>query len=286
MNTELLSFYRLSLTVIGAIALSASTQADSLAIQENGTRVDLIFTGTHTIEAAASLTSGPWLDLGSQTSPFTDPNSDSIAMRFYRINDSGVFSDNLVGYYRLNICAGFSMDANQLNASGGNTVTNVFQSPPDGTAVFKFNPTSGGYSDLTYLGGAWEGNHPEATLNPGEGAFVYTGTPFTQRFLGEVSLSSSVLINSGWNLMSAAVPQSAPLTDPPPGGLGFPIQDGDQLFQFPCGGLGYIGNSYIGGAWEGDGGGATPSIAVGEAFWLFRGAAAAGTWNRTFTVGP
>ena len=286
MKTELLSLYRLSLISIGAIALSASIPAASLAIQENGTKVALTFSGTHTIEARANLTSGPWVNLGAQTSPFTDPSSDSLNSRFYRINDSGVFSDNLVAYYRLNICAGYSMVANQLNAPGGNTVTNVFQAPPQYTAVFKFNPNTGGYSDLTYLGGTWEGNHPETTLNPGEGVFIYTRTAFTQRFLGEVSLSSSVPIRQGLNLISAPVPQAGPISLAPPGGLGFPIQNGDQLFQFFCGANGYTANSFLGGAWEGDDGGGTPMLSVGEAFWLIRGSAAAGNWNRTLTVGP
>src|SRR5689334_5015048 len=126
MKALLVWFRRLSLISFTLLALGVSAQTSPvLAIRENGARVDLVFTGTHMIEAAGEI-AGPWVTLGSQTSPFSDPESATLERRFYRINDSGVFSANAVGYYRMNLCEGFSMIANQLNTFS-NTITNVLK---------------------------------------------------------------------------------------------------------------------------------------------------------------
>src|SRR5258705_161478 len=46
----------------------------SLSIRENGERIDLVFDGTHNVQAAATA-SGPWLTLGTFTASFTDAES-------------------------------------------------------------------------------------------------------------------------------------------------------------------------------------------------------------------
>jgi hypothetical protein len=286
MRKIFLSFYPLSFLAFTIMALGAFAQAPTLAIQENGARIDLIFSGTHTIQGASTI-HGPWSTLATTTGPFTDPDSATLSNRFYRINDAGVFSTTMVGYYRLNLCPNFSLIANQFSAEGGNTVSNILKTPPNNTQVYKFNPVTGGYSSMTFVDGAWEGNHLDLTANPGEGIFVYTPVAVTQRFLGEILLNSSIPINLGPNLISAAVPGAGPLDVAPPGGLGFPICNGDQVYQWVCGGSGYIASSFVDGAWEGDLGGARPNIVIGEAFFLFRnGTCGGGTWNRTVTVGP
>jgi hypothetical protein len=280
--------FRLSASSIAftLMTLGAFAQAPALGIRENGARVELVFSGTHTIDGAPTV-DGPWTTLDTTPGPFTDPASDTLPNRFYRINDSGVFSPNMVGYYRLNLCPSFSLVANQLDAEGGNTVSNVFKAPAANTQVYKFNPATGGYSSMTFIDGAWEGNHLDLTVNPGEGVFVYSPVAVTQRFLGEVRLNSSVLISPGPNVISAPVPQAGPLDIAPPVGLGFPICNGDQVYQWVCGASGYIANSFVDGVWEGDLGGARPVIAMGEAFFLFRfGSCGPTTWNRTVTVGP
>jgi len=157
------------------------------------------------------------------------------------------------------------------------------KSPPAYTVVFKYDPVVEGFPNLTFLGGAWEGDDLQMALAPGEGAFIYTRTAFTQRFLGEVSHSLSLPIRRGLNLISSVLPQAGPVSLVPPSGLGFPIQEGDQLFQFPCGF--FVANSYLFGAWEGDAGGDVPVIGLGESFFLFR-LGTGGTWNQTLAVGP
>jgi len=287
MRTGIFRLPFISSIAFSIVTLGAFAQAPTITIRTNGARVELLFSGTHTIQGGSTI-QGPWSTLATATtSPFVDPASATLPNRFYRINDSGAFSANMVGYYRLNLCASFSLLANQFDVAGGNTVSNIFTAPPDNTQVYKFNPATGGYSSMTFVDGAWEGNHLGLTANPGEGIFVYTPVAFTQRFLGDVRLNSSVPITPGLNLISAPVPQAGPLDIAPPGGLGFPICEGDQIFQWLCGGDGYIANSFIDGAWEGDLAGARPNIAIGEAFFLMRVGTCGGlTWNRTVLVGP
>jgi hypothetical protein len=196
-----------------------------------------------------------------------------------------VYSVNMVGYINQSFPAGFSMIANQLNASPDNRVVTLLPNPPEGTAVFQFDTTIGGYVSITFNGGAWEGDDLTMTLAPGEGAFLFAGAPFSTTFVGEVALSSSVPLVPGFQMISSALPQSLPLTGNPPAGLGFPIQNGDEVYQFSNAIGGYVANTYNG-AWEGDGNGATPAPAIGESFFFNRPQGTAGSWSRTFTVGP
>src|SRR4051812_8366959 len=93
-----------------------------------------------------------------------------------------VYSVNVVGYINLNIPHGFSMIANQLNASPNNTVVTLFPSPPDQTTVFKYNAATRVYDSADFADGAWEGN-TALSLGPGEGAFIYTPVAFPQTFV-------------------------------------------------------------------------------------------------------
>ena len=235
-----------------------------LAIRENGDRVDLLYAGTHTIQGADSL-SGPWITLYTGNAPYTDPASATNSQRFYRWQDQPgpTYSQNAVGYYRVNACAGFTMIANQLNAPGGNNVANVLRSPREGTELFKYIPSTGGYVSLSYLGGAWEGDDLAMSLGPGEGAFLYHPEAQSLRFLGEVPLVGNLSIPTGFAIISAPSPRTGPLNQ-----MGFPTAEGICTFQWRCGASGYWGNCYLAGAWEGDDSGSAPAIALGESFWV------------------
>jgi len=197
-----------------------------------------------------------------------------------------VYSVNMVGYINASVPVGFTMLANQLNASPDNKVTTLFPAPPNNTAVFKFNRDTGGYNSIQYLGGAWEGDDLDMTLAPGEGCFISTDTAFTATFVGEVQLNSSLNILQGFQMISSVLPQSLPLDAAPPAGLGFPIQNDDEVYQYNPASGGYIADSYLGGAWEGDSEGNAPTPDIAEAFFFNRRTAAAGTWTRNFSVGP
>ncbi|MCI0748731.1 MAG: hypothetical protein L0Y58_25260 [Verrucomicrobia subdivision 3 bacterium] len=196
-----------------------------------------------------------------------------------------VYSVNMVGYINCQVPTGFSMLANQLNASPDNKITTILPAPPNNTQIFKFNPATGGYIFLQFVDGAYEGDDLDLAVNPGEGVFISAGTAFTATFVGEVQLSSSVSLPAGFSVAASALPQSLPLTPAPPAGLDFPVGNGDQIFQFNPATGGYIFNQFVDGAWEGDGMGAAPTPAICEPFFV-NNAGAAKSWNRTFSVGP
>lgn len=203
-----------------------------------------------------------------------------------------VYSVNMVGYINLSIGTGYSMVANQLNGSPDNQVVNLLPAPPEETTVYKFNRTSGGYDIVQYLGGAWEGV-TDMVLAPGEGAFLSTPTAFTATFVGEVQLSSSVGIQSGYQILSSVIPQSLPIegaandNDPAAAvGLGYPVAEGDTVYRFNASSGGFDIDQYLGGAWEGASGGLPPTPRVGESFWVSREAGVpSSNWTRNFVVG-
>jgi hypothetical protein len=264
--------------------LMPDTPGHALAIRElpDG-GVEILYDGTHTIERAASLR-GPWLTLGTQSGPMTDTGAASEAVRFYRINDNGVYSENVVGFYQLSLCNGFSLIANQLNAVGGNRISNLFKSPPEGTRVYKFNPALGGFVIAQFIDGAWEGSDAEMTLNPGEGAFMQTSLT-SHRFLGDVpSGNLGVQIPQGFSLISNHLPEAGPVNLLPPDGIGLPVRDGTRIYQWHCLTQGFLFSQYVDGMWERDGSLGAPTVAIGEAFYFYNPGPAL-TWNRSFSVG-
>jgi len=266
--------------------LTNNAPARVLVIRENGERVELLYQGTHTIQAAPTIR-GPWTTVHSSAAPFIDPASATNVMRFYRMADDPgpTYSLNVVGYYRVNVCRGFTMIANQLHAPGGNAITNILKSPPEGTALYKYDLAMGGYVANTYSGGQWEGDDAAMTLNPGEGAFLDSPSEQVYRFIGDVGSTLTIPIVRGFQIISSVLPEAANLTGPPPGGLGFPVAEGDVIYQYSCAIGGYIMHEFFAGEWIGDTGPEMPQIAVGESFWLNRPTGASGTWTRNFSVG-
>lgn len=190
-----------------------------------------------------------------------------------------VYSVNAVGYINTTVPAkSYALVANQLNA-GGNTIKDVIPSAPDGTTVFKYTQ-AGGFSAVTYdgLDNAW--SNPAATLKPGEGAFLQNNgaAPLTVTFVGEVpqgSLTTGLL--KGLNLVASQVPQAGKLT----ADLKFPAADGDTVFQWDIATQKYKpANTFdaLDAAWSGG----DPAIGVGEGFFVSK--AAAGSWDRSFSV--
>jgi hypothetical protein len=200
-----------------------------------------------------------------------------------------VYSVNMVGYINQQIPQGFSMIANQLNNSPDNKITSLFPNPPGETQVFKFN--GAGYNSLTYITDlGWDPTSPniDMTLAPGEGVFIFAPSAFTQTFVGEVALNSTVNITQGFQVVSSALPQSLPLDAAPPAGLGFPIAPNDFVFLYkPAGGYDTfeaIDDGSGGIFWNPS----APAPAVGQSF-FFSGSVtgpANRSWIRNFSVGP
>src|SRR2546426_805740 len=99
-----------------------------------------------------------------------------------------VYSVNIVGYINLSIPRGFSMIANQLNATPDNTLETLMPTMPEGTIIYKFNPALrgglGAYDQYQWSAdtSGWapitaNPPHPLPTPNVGESFFFASGNP-------------------------------------------------------------------------------------------------------------
>jgi len=182
-----------------------------------------------------------------------------------------VYSVNAVGYVNLSIPLGFKMIANPLNTTN-NTVGVLLADVPDGTTLYKWNETSQQFDIATFFLGAWD--HPEYTLNPGEGAFISPNTAFTLTFVGEVmqgSLTNPIPV--GYSIRSSKVPQSGTVSS-----LGVSSQENLSIYQWNGATGQYDIFTFFLGSWAPS----EPSLAVGES--VFFSADTAFNWSRTFSV--
>jgi hypothetical protein len=183
------------------------------------------------------------------------------------------------------------MVANPLDAgTGNNTVGKLFANvqggPPVGLRVYTVNESTGLFrTAAVYLGAAGfsPATSADVEVPPGRGAFVFNpgaagSAPLTLTFVGQVMQGNlSNPLPAGFSIVANQVPQAGK-----PDAFGLPGVAGDKIFRFnKATGLYFIPSTFAGsnpGQWIPP----TPSIDVGEAFFLFRGAA--GTWTRTFNV--
>lgn len=200
-----------------------------------------------------------------------------MAAGFGAASAQSVYSVNAVGYVNLNIGNGFTMIANPLNTTN-NTIGVLLAGVPDFTTLYKWNEVSQGFDIATFFFGAWD--HPEYTLNVGEGAFISPAGPFTLTFVGEVlqgNLTNPV--PSNFSIRSSQVPQAGTV-----GALGLTVNDFDTLYQWDTATQSYLIWTYFFGGW-GDpvpGPPTEPTVAVGESFFLSTGTPY--NWTRTFSV--
>jgi hypothetical protein len=254
-----------------------------ISIVEANGQIQLSFNGVQPVEVSEDLVA--WSAIGFQNSSYTDTNAASLNRRFYRLRCNGFFSPNYVGFYRVNLRAGYNFLGNHLLLPD-DRIVEIFPAPPDGTAVYPFDPMSGGYLITQYIspaagGTGWEGA-TTMHLRPGGGVVVYAPSAFSKTFVGEVILNSTNRLPVGYSLISSMIPQSLPLTGIPE--LSFPVAEGDTIYQFDFATGGYRINQFLLGAWEGDNGGAPPASALGECFFLFR--EQPGLWIRDIRPSP
>jgi len=186
-----------------------------------------------------------------------------------------VYSVNAVGYINVTVPAGkLALVANQLNA-GGNKIGEVIPTAAEGTIVFRY-AAGAGFTGNGYEFGAW--SIADMSLAPGAGFFIQNNTAAAQTFtfVGEVPQGNlSTALSAGLNLTGSQVPQAGKLSTD----LGYTAAEGDIIYQWDIDGQKYKApNGFEFGSWSlGE-----PTVAVGEGFFLQKGAAA--SWNRTFSV--
>jgi hypothetical protein len=195
---------------------------------------------------------------------------------------SNVYSLNIVGYVNYTQPANtFRLGANPLNLTN-NDVSFVFSSAPNyaGLTIYKRNSSGTGYdqSDFDPDLVAWTG---PLDVSPGSGLWIATpaGTPFTNTYVGEVKLSSSLPMPAGFSLLGSVVPDTGLMqtTD------GLPGAAGDAIYFQNSSATGYDQYSFDPdvGFWTP----VEPTNQVARGFWYFN-AGATKNWVRNFSVGP
>jgi hypothetical protein len=193
-----------------------------------------------------------------------------------------VYSVNAVGYVNVTLPPGFSLVSNPLDNKAGNKIADLFKNTgptiPGGFTIYNFyggNYHTVQYDDLDQaFGPASEANQ---ALEPGNGVFVRnpSQTTLTTTFVGEVPQGNlSNPLPQGFSIKASQVPQAGNANT-----LGVPGAAGDKLFKWDKTAKQYVTTQFddLDNAWS-----PAPTIDVGEAFFLFKKAAA--TWTRTFSV--
>jgi hypothetical protein len=200
-----------------------------------------------------------------------------------------VYSVNAVGYVNTTLLPGFNLISNPLDNKTGNSVANLFNTGmttvPGGLVVYVYNAVNDTFivSVNDDLGGGFQPPANAATeVRPGDGMFVnLPGTAnATVTFVGEVPQSTggtplSNPLPTGFSIKSSQVPQAGTVT-----ALGYTGAPGDVIYKWDAVADRYVSYVFddLGGGWQPS----EPTLAVGEAFFLFK--STAGTWNRTFSV--
>jgi len=202
-----------------------------------------------------------------------------------------VYSVNEVGYINLAIPTGFSLIANQLNNQPDNTYKTLFPTATtaNNTVLYKFDNVIGAFGSEQISGGVWSGGG-NTTLNPGEGAFIFTSVAFTATFVGEVQTGTSTVVQPvGFAIVSSVIPQQGRVYDVGAPGdgqidLGNGIPSAGQVWYQFDNALGAYGANQYSGGWSAEPG---PLLKVGESAFVFTsGTGGAHNWTRTFNVGP
>ena len=161
--------------------------------------------------------------------------------------------------YTNSIPAGYSLIANQLDR-GSNTLNEIMPVVPEGSHLFKYDNAVGIYLTANYYNGAWQPGN--LTLNPGEGAFLYSPLGFSLILTGSPHVPVLPLSNScaGFQLLSRQTNGAGTFDNI----LGVPPQAGDQVYKLTA--TGYSSYEFLGApdGWEPS----EPIIAVGEAVWI------------------
>jgi hypothetical protein len=189
-----------------------------------------------------------------------------------------VYSVNVVGYMNVTLAPGFNLVANQLNTTN-NTLGSLLSSVPGGFMLYKYVPGSGYapylFDDVDLI---WTPNG-NATLNPGEGAFIKNNqtTNVTITFVGEVLTGNSTnTLVPGFQIISSTIPSPGTAVE-----IGIPAGGGDMIYKYAPG-AGYSPYLFddVDLIWTPS----APTINVGEAIWYKKFSAGSTPWVRTFSV--
>lgn len=189
-----------------------------------------------------------------------------------------VYSVNAVGYVNKDLVAGFNLVSNPLRSTeaNGNQIQNLFNSLPNGTAVYQFNGSKFDIATKDPDFGWDPANVADNDVLPGSGVFVRLAAPATVTFVGEVPQGQlDTPLPVGFSIVSSQVPQSGTAT-----ALGYVPQGGDALYFWDKAAQKYVIAAYDAEFGEFDK--PLPTLEPGDAFFMRK--TTAGTWRRNFSV--
>jgi len=268
--------------------------AASLSITRSGCAATITWTNaSDVLETNSTLGRATWAPVTGASSPYPVSTCGTGA-NFYRLNLGGggtQFSDNIVGYMNVAVPSGFILIANQVNNLPDNTLVSLFPAATttDLTVIYKYSNPLGGFLSDQIVGGTWSSGGT-TTLNPGEGAFIFTRVPFTATFVGEVVTGTfTVTVPLGFSVLSSIIPQQGAIYDVAAPGdgntdlqYGVPIRQ--QVFYQFDNALGGYRSYQFSGSWNSEPG---PILKIGESFFTFAMPdPGPRSWTRTFVVGP
>jgi hypothetical protein len=187
------------------------------------------------------------------------------------------FSVNAVGHVVKPLVSQYNLLSNPLNGTN-NQLNTIIPVAPEDSFILRWDPDNQTFVDpINYIGGAWD---PNATINRGEGFFLYSAAPGTTSItlVGEVPQGTFTnLLRRFYNLIACPVPQAIDFNGPT---QNFPANEDDfVLFWIPASQTYSDPSNYIGGAWD-------PPVVpeIGGAFFYYNASATPHAWVRTFSV--
>lgn len=189
-----------------------------------------------------------------------------------------VYSVNAVGYVNKDLVAGFNLVANPLKSTeaNGNQIQNLFNSLPNGTAIYQFTGTKFDIATKDPDFGWDPANVADNEVLPGSGVFIRLAAPATLTFVGEVMQGTlNTPLPVGFSIVSSQVPQSGTAT-----ALGYVPQAGDAIYFWDKATQKYIISGYD--AEFSEFSPPLQTLEPGDAFFMRK--TTAGTWTRTFSV--
>lgn len=267
------------ITPVQGAGLGAPSNARSdLSIQcdHSSNRIVVQWSGKGRL-TACNASGGRFRPMKSQHGKYVVEPVDSGMMFRLESGTGGVVSQNIVGYYILDLPPGLSLIAYQFNHTN---FTLGFQWPeaPDGAQFFKYTDGQG-YEVSTFDGLARAWSNPDLELLPGEAYYFSnpTGQSIRQLFVGEVFLGTLVNpIPAGLSAKASLLPQEGSINTLHE----IPGEPGDEIRTYTNDGQGggffnISVYSEVDNAWVPD-----LSVRVGEGFWIRKQRAV--NWIRIF----
>ncbi|HVU28480.1 MAG TPA: hypothetical protein VHG71_12185 [Verrucomicrobiae bacterium] len=201
-----------------------------------------------------------------------------------------VYSQNIVGYINYTsttVSPQFELISNPLD-NGSNTVSSLFKTPPGGTQLQLWQPSSGSFLTVSFTGGHWKTNGVTVDntliIQPGTGFFISVGSGvYSNTFVGNVTPASGTagtnVIETGFQAVSSLVPYSDNVTNTST--LNLIVPGGTQVQAWNVVNQSFDVYSFTGGRWRLNGNPANLTLGVPQGVFVNNQSGAPINWVET-----